>query len=126
MNPFTTSSVLAYNAELASRRWNLVNDLFGTFIMDSHDRLLARVADQSSGDAWLDGIPVTEGEAQLLLEGGAWGKSARTRNERIREWGALARQGPRSFTERFAWVPSVLLASLLLVVVLRRAATRRL
>ena len=126
MNPFTASTVLAYNAELASRRWNLVNDLFGTFIMDSHDRLLARVANQSAADAWLDGIPVTEGEAQLLLEGGAWGKSARTRNERIREWGALARQGPRSFVERFAWVPSVLLASLLLLVVLRRAATRRL
>lgn len=125
LNPFTTPGVIPYQAALAARRWNLVNDLFGSFIMDAHDRLVERARDAQADGTALAGIPVSSADAEQLLESGPWGSSSRIRSEKIREWGAAARAGPRSRLSQFSWVPSLLLALVLLAFSLRQAVRRR-
>jgi iron(III) transport system permease protein len=120
LNPFTMPNVLLYRADVAAKRWNLVNDLFGAFIMDSHDTLVQRAALSPAGSPATFGIPVSESEAARLLEKGAWGADATARSEKLREWGSVARAGSRSALSRLAWLPSTLLACLLCLAVLRR------
>ena len=123
MNPFTTPGVMAYRAELAAQRWNLVNDLFGAFIIDSHDRLVERARHAISGDPFT-GIPVTEEEAAALTAQPPWGSDQTVRSQQIKSWGIQAREGPSGLARRYAWVPSALLGSLLILILLRRARRR--
>jgi hypothetical protein len=122
-NPFTLPNILPYDAAKAARRWNLVNDLFGAFIIDVHERLV-RTADPNT----LRGIPVSESLAETLSAGGAWGHDTSVRTDLIRVWGDQARQSlPIAPTpsERFKWVPSFTLGALLLLALFRQLFSRR-
>jgi ABC-type Fe3+ transport system substrate-binding protein len=41
LNPFTLKNALPYDSKLGDRRWNALNDLIGTVIVDAHDDLAA-------------------------------------------------------------------------------------
>lgn len=117
-NPFTLRNILPYDAAKAAGRWNLVNDLFGAFIIDVHERLV-----RTHGRIELRGIPVTEALATRLSDGGAWGSNTAERTERIRSWGSEARARlpvSSSLEERLKWLPGVALVVLLFVVIIRR------
>ncbi len=122
-NPFTLPNILPYDASKAARRWNLVNDLFGAFIIDVHERLV-RTDDPDT----LDGIPVSESVAETLSAGGAWGHDTAVRTDFIRAWGEEARRSlPLSLTpgEKFKWVPSLALGALLAIAIFRQLFSRR-
>jgi ABC-type spermidine/putrescine transport system permease subunit II/ABC-type Fe3+ transport system substrate-binding protein len=121
-SPFEWRHTLAYDAQKASVRWNLVNDLFGAFIIDVHDRLVA----QALLHAPVTTVPVTETEAINLSQGGAWGEDTAARSTYLHRWSAAARSEfamqPQSFSTRYRWVPSALFLVLLVFLFLRRLA----
>ena len=122
-NPFTLKNILPYDAAKAARRWNLVNDLFGAFIIDIHDRLVRSPSDDS-----LRGVPISEAEADLLSAGGAWGHDAAIRTEEVRSWGRLARQEhplPSTISETLRWAPSATLIALFLFFIARQVRRSR-
>lgn len=88
VNPFKLPNLVPYDSELAAKRWNLFNDLFGVFIIDQHDRL-TKISDLNL----LRGIPIGEAYALSLTANGEWGRDAALRNERLAEWGQLAERG---------------------------------
>jgi iron(III) transport system permease protein len=116
-NPFALPNLLAYNAERAGARWNLVNDLFGVFIVDVHDRLL-RTDFANVGN----GIPVSEDASRALSEDGRWGADSAQRTDMLKRWGEEARAAlpvTASVLERWRWLPSLLVALLLLGLIAR-------
>lgn len=123
VNPFEWDAVVPYQAALAAQRWNLVNDLFGAFIIDVHDRLVGAAKSAGTGPSQLSGIPISEHDAALLMARGSWGDDSMLRSEKLQEWGELARR--QGFLEpstavTLAWVPSALLGVLLLFGLVRR------
>ena len=96
-NPFTMEvSPFQYDSDKGGTRWDIVNDLFGILIIDSHKDLVnAWKAIQKSKDpvkrdaaiAVLTKMPVTEAEA-MALASGAW-KDPTIRNEKLKEWGPI-------------------------------------
>lgn len=122
-NPFTLQNILPYDAAKAAGRWNIVNDLFGAFIIDVHERLV-RTKDQVE----LRGIPVAETVAAQLSGGGSWGSDTALRTDRIRTWGIEARKAlpiTEGVEERLRWLPSVLLLAVLLTAIVRRILPSR-
>ncbi len=116
-NPFELPNLLPYNAERAGARWNLVNDLFGVFIVDVHDRLL-RTDLTNVGK----GIPVSEDESRALSEAGRWGADSAQRTTMLKLWGEEARATlpvTASPLERWKWLPSLLVAMFLLGLIVR-------
>lgn len=124
--PDSWTNVLAYNSTLAGERWNLVNDLFGVFIIDVHDRLV-QVA-RRSPQAPPPKMPIGADEARALSPDGTWGANATVRNVKLREWGEQATHAlPRESTalDSIRWVPSAILLSFLVGLIVRRIAKRR-
>lgn len=123
-SPFTWSRVIAYDPALAARRWNLVNDLFGAFVIDVHDRLRARVASSLARAApAVTGIPVTDEAQMALTKGGSWGESAVTRSEYLNRWASAAHgefRGDLSLLARLKVVPGLLFLSFLVILVGKR------
>jgi len=99
-NPFAMDGTpFQYNSEKGGTRWNIVNDLFGVLIIDSHKDLvnawkaIRKCKDPAKRDAAiavLTKMPITEEEA-MELAGGAW-KDPKIRNEKIKEWGQFAKE----------------------------------
>lgn len=99
-NPFAMEgSPFQYDSDKGGSRWNIVNDLFGILIIDSHKDLVnAWKAIQKSKDpakrdaaiAVLTKMPITEAEA-MELTNGAW-KDPEIRNEKMKEWGQFAKE----------------------------------
>ena len=99
-NPFAMEgSPFQYDSDKGSTRWDIVDDLFGTLIIDSHKDLVnAWKAIQKSKDpakraaaiAVLTKMPITEAEA-MELANGAW-KDPEIRNEKMKEWGQFAKE----------------------------------
>jgi len=117
-NPFTLPNILAYDAAKAGKRWNLFNDIFGTFLIDLHGQLV-RVEDPAS----LRGIPVTELDAASLLERGSWGSDAALRTEYLKAWAELGSRdipAPRTLWDQLRIVPGAIFAILLILLGLRR------
>jgi iron(III) transport system permease protein len=117
-NPFLLPNLLAYDAAVAGQRWNLVNDLFGAFIVDVHDRLV-RTDPASVGN----GIPISEAKSQSLCENGSWGSDTARRTQVLKAWGEQARAGlpvQLSSLERLRWIPSLFLGLMLGAVIVRR------
>jgi iron(III) transport system permease protein len=117
-NPFTLPNVLPYDAQKAGQRWNLVNDLFGIFMIDLHERL-TRVNDISI----LRGMPISEPEAVALIGSSGWGSDQALRSDYLQRWAGLAGdQLPiaETFAERFRWLPGAILAVVLLILITRR------
>jgi hypothetical protein len=122
-NPFTMPNILAYDSAKAGQRWTLVNDLFGTFIIDSHKRIT-----QAPAMEMLRGIPVTEPEAERLLAKGPWGEDSALRTESLSHWSTQARASlpaPSGFWARSKAIPGLLFALLLGWIIVRRLLTRR-
>ena len=119
--PDSWKNILAYDSLTAGNRWNLVNDLFGVFIIDVHERLV-RVARISSPTP-PPPMPVTEVEARTLSPNGLWGADATIRNVKLREWADVAtRQLPREVTalDTIRWLPSAVVLAFLIGLMLRR------
>ncbi len=120
-SPFSWPRVISYDPSAAARRWNLVNDLFGTFVIDVHDRLRWRVTRGLS----IGGIPLSE-DAQVTLTGTgsvAWGESAVTRSEYLNRWAAEAHgefQEDRTGLASLKTVPAIIFLTILLIIPLRR------
>ncbi len=99
-NPFEMKvSPFAYNAEQGSKRWDIVNDLFGSLIIDSHKNLIdawstiSKCEDTQKRDAAIAALvemPVTEEEAMTMAEK-EWTDPV-YRNEKLKEWGQFAKQ----------------------------------
>ena len=99
-NPFAMEGTpFQYNSDKGGTRWNIVNDLFGVLIIDSHKDLvnawkaIRKCKDPAKRDAAiavLTKMPITEAEA-MELAGGAW-KDPTVRNEKIKEWGQFAKE----------------------------------
>ncbi|MEI8351543.1 MAG: extracellular solute-binding protein [bacterium] len=93
-NPYDYSGGLAYDNELATRRWNLLNDLMGVWLIDAHadlqsawKTLIARGASPERFAA-LCAPPVTEKELEALAK--KW-NDPRLRQEIMQSWSLSAR-----------------------------------
>ena len=99
-NPFAMEgSPFQYNSDKGGTRWNIVNDLFGVLIIDSHKDLvnawkaIRKSQDPTKRDAAiavLTKMPITEEEAMKLARSD-W-KDPTVRNEKIKEWGQFAKE----------------------------------
>ncbi len=99
-NPFALElSPFPYNADKGGARWDIVNDLFGILIIDSHTDLvdawkaIANSQDsekRSEAIAELVKMPLTEDEA-MNIAASDWNDQI-YRNEKIKEWGQFAQQ----------------------------------
>jgi ABC-type Fe3+ transport system substrate-binding protein len=122
-NPFTMRNILAYDADKAGRRWTLVNDLFGTFIIDPHKRIV-----RATEPEVLKGIQVSEADAERLLSRGPWGDDASVRTETLGIWSEDARDSLPLIPGTIARVkalPGLIFGLFLGVVILRRLLARR-
>lgn len=126
-NPFTWENVLRYDPDKASARWNIVNDLFGAFVVDVHDRLASF---SKRHPATSPPLPlITEREAEALSPSGTWGEDQLLRNKKLNEWGSAAlaalpiERGP---LHSYRWLPSLGLAAFLLAAIIRRLSKRAL
>ena len=98
-NPFAMEGTpFQYNSDKGGTRWNIVNDLFGVLIIDSHKDLVNAwkaigkckdPAKREAAIAALTQMPITEKEAMALAKD-AW-KNPTVRNEKIKEWGQFAK-----------------------------------
>ena len=124
-NPFTFPNVAPFDAPLAAKRWNIVNDLFQTFILEPHDRLVA-FATRNRG-AQPPTVPITEAELAQLSPNGGWGSNAIERSQKLREWGAEAsKRLPMSHGPLYPyrWFPPIFVLLVLSSSVLRRMVRR--
>ena len=96
VNPFAVKSKLRYDAEKGAVRWEVVNDLIGSQIIDRHEmvvRAWRRAIAQGSEESELSrlaAVPVTEEQADQLGRSGAW-QDARVRNQTMQEWARVGR-----------------------------------
>jgi hypothetical protein len=115
-------NVLAYDAEKAGLRWNLVNDLFGAFVIDVHQRLV-RTEDPGA----IKGIPVSEAEALYLIGESGWGEDKALRTEYLRKWSSQGVEGlpiRQNFSERYRWLPGALFALALAGLLIKKLRRR--
>ena len=99
-NPFAMEGTpFQYNSDKGSKRWDIVNGLFGVLIIDSHKDLInawkaiRKCKDPAKRDAAiavLTQIPITE-EAAMKMAGADW-KNPKVRNQKIKEWGQFAKE----------------------------------
>lgn len=114
-NPFTWSNILRYDPDMASARWNIVNDLFGAFIVDVHDRLARFRAKHPTQTLPISMLP--ESDIGALSPGGTWGENQLVRNRKLNEWAGIisanlpAERGP---LYTFRWMPTIMVTLLLL------------
>lgn len=99
-NPFAMEGTpFRYDSDKGGGRWNIVNDLFGVLIIDSHKDLvnawkaIQKCKDPAKRDAAiavLTKMPITEAEA-MQMAATDW-KDPSIRNEKIKEWGQFAKE----------------------------------
>ncbi len=99
-NPFAMEGTpFQYNSDKGGTRWNIVNDLFGVLIIDSHKDLvnawkaIRKCKDPAKRDAAIAALtkmPITEEEAMKLARSD-W-KDPTVRNEKIKDWGQFAKE----------------------------------
>jgi len=87
-DPFAVKSSFRFDHELASKRWMVVNDLFGVGLIDYNDRLqktwLASLKAKRTDDPGWGIVPVSE-DSCLALASGEW-KDAVKKNSILLEW----------------------------------------
>ncbi len=99
-NPFKMQvPPFPYDADKGSKRWDIVNALFGVLIIDSHKDLvdawstISKCEDaekRMAATAALVEMPLTENEALTMAEN-EWANPI-YRNEKLKEWGQFAKQ----------------------------------
>ena len=99
-NPFALEiTPFPYDADKGGTRWDIVNDIFGVLIIDSHKDLvdawkaIRKCKNPEKRDvaiAALVQLPISEAEA-LKIASTDW-KNPIYRNEKIKEWGQFAKQ----------------------------------
>ena len=99
-NPFElTLTPIRYNAEKGGKRWDIVSDLIGALVIDSHKdlvdawRAINKSKDMEKRDAAirkLVEIPITEEEAMRIAQS-EW-KRPDYRNTKLKEWRQFANQ----------------------------------
>jgi ABC-type Fe3+ transport system substrate-binding protein len=95
INPFEWESTFHYNDKLGSSRYDLVNDMIGSMVIDSHRELvkawkaLQESGASAEGMATLAYPPISEAQAADLA--GRWGDQT-LRNGLISEWTQFARR----------------------------------
>ena len=118
-DPYSWPSLLRYDSPLGAQRWNLVNDLFGTFIIDVHDRL----REIPAGARVPPNFPISESDARKLFEDTAHYRDHTQRSTLLSEWDQKSREslmvsGERS-THILRWIPTFIFVSTLLVIWLK-------
>lgn len=94
-NPFLWEAGLRYDSEKGAKRWNVLNDLIGVLLIDSHAQLTAawkrliREGITPEGLRRLAATPVSEAEALALAD--RW-KDAEFRGRTLSAWTAFARE----------------------------------
>ena len=99
-NPFTLGfTPFQYDADKGGARWDIVNDLFGVLIIDSHKDLVNAwkaiknckdAAKREAAIAALTQMPISEEEAMQFATA-EW-KDPGFRNEKLKEWGQFAKR----------------------------------
>ncbi len=99
-NPFTLGfTPFQYDAKKGGARWDIVNDLFGVLIIDSHKDLgnawkaigtCKDAAKREAAIAVLTQMPLSEEEAMQFATA-EW-KDPGFRNEKLKEWGQFAKR----------------------------------
>ncbi|MEI8139300.1 MAG: extracellular solute-binding protein [bacterium] len=86
-NPYDFPSGLAYDNELATRRWNILNDLMGVWLIDAHADLKIAWKDCMNRDPGLAEElcrpPLTEKSLEALIP--IW-KDSRRKQEVMQQW----------------------------------------
>lgn len=83
LNPFAVSSEFSYDQSTSTRRWGLINDLIGHFVIDTHSALQAFQKDSSVPIGDVLGAPISLTEADAAL---AEFESGESRRRFIRAW----------------------------------------
>lgn len=90
-NPYDFPTGLAYDNELATRRWTLLNDLMGVWLIDAHSDLKAAWKNCMNRDSALAETlcrpPLTEKELESLIP--TW-KDPRRKQEVMQAWARAA------------------------------------
>jgi ABC-type Fe3+ transport system substrate-binding protein len=99
IDPFKEKKGFTYDFEKATARWNLINDLVGALIIDTHEELAKAWEKTSKGGdnkkiAAILKVPVTEDEAMKLATG-KWNDEV-ARNKVINGWLTAARKRYKS------------------------------
>ena len=99
-NPFTLGfTPFQYDADKGGARWDIVNDLFGVLIIDSHKDLVNAwkaignckdAVKREAAIAVLTQMPISEEEAMQFATA-EW-KDPGFRNEKLKEWGQFAKR----------------------------------
>ncbi len=101
LNPFTLKTTLKYDPVTGSAHFAVINDIFGSMIIDQHDALVAsweKIIDASkaldvdatkieAAKARMGAAPVSQKDADAL--GGQW-RDQVVRNQKISEWRTFA------------------------------------
>ncbi len=100
VNPFQTQGSLKYDGRLASRRWNVLNDVIGATLIDSQVELrdawiALQTADNKSELLERLTQPPCD-ESELIALADSMQQSARLRNDTIGKWMAAARERYRA------------------------------
>ncbi len=128
-SPFTWKGILKYDAQLAGSRWNLVNDLFGVFILDLHERLVLHAKRQinhiKAPSSLVDypPLPVSYEESVRMSGNGRWGSDTALRSTTLRAWAEEARStlpAPPGTLATLRPLPSLVFALVLVGVLVRR------
>lgn len=103
VNPFETKAALRYDGRVASRRWNVLNDIVGATLIDSQAELRdawSRVLKVVPNDDLIEELtaPPCE-EKQLVAMAEELRQSPHRRNVMIAEWMAEARRRYRAVAE---------------------------
>lgn len=111
-NPFTIKNLLPYNAGLASERWNILNDLIGTYIIDQHHQLKT-----ASYEVLPSSPPLNEAKLADLQETIPWGDNTELRARKVADWSTHAQALLRtnditSQSEQASKIPIVLVTIL--------------
>jgi ABC-type Fe3+ transport system substrate-binding protein len=104
-NPFQAGNIIRYDSKLGNRRWDALNDLFGTWVVDAQPELSAAWRavlrsplspnQRQHLEEDLFRAPCSEQELKDYAERIASGGS-RERTERLNRWGEEARQRYRA------------------------------
>ncbi|MSS71255.1 MAG: extracellular solute-binding protein [Candidatus Latescibacteria bacterium] len=112
-NPFLWETGLRYDSAKGAKRWNVLNDLIGVLLIDSHAQLSEawkrQIREGLSPEGGLAAMPVSEAEALALAD--RW-KDVEFRSRTLSAWTVFARKkyGGAQGDGGMGWVDALTLA----------------